>query len=83
MIFWTIFLTLLMFANSSLGQCSSRKLGKKKGFLYNLLPLFVKNRCITQNCIYSFSNLRNGMCHIIFLSTLDIFGVENSLIKYL
>jgi len=42
-----------------------------------------KNRCITKNCIYSLSNLGNGMCQMTFLSTLEIYGVKNSLIIYL
>ncbi len=53
------------------------KVGKK------LLPPTGKNWCITRNHIYSLSNLGNGVCQMTFLTTLDIYGVKNSLFRYL
>ena len=38
---------------------------------------------LTKNCTYSLSNLGNGMYQMTFLSKLDIYGVINSLIRYL
>ena len=48
-----------------------------------LLPPTGKNWCKTKNCLYSLSNLGNGMCQLTFLTTLDIYGVKNSLFRYL
>ena len=33
--------------------------------------------------LFIFQNLGNGMCQMIFLTTLDIYGVKNSLFRYL
>ena len=48
-----------------------------------ILPPTGKNWCKTKNCLYSLSNLGNGMCQLTFLTTLDIYGVKNSLFRYL
>jgi hypothetical protein len=48
-----------------------------------LLPPTRKNRCITKNCVDSYSNLGNGMCQMAFLGKIDIYAVKNRLIRYL
>jgi hypothetical protein len=42
-----------------------------------ILPPTGKNRCIAKNCVYSFSNLGNGMCPIAFFGKIDINAVKN------
>jgi len=35
------------------------------------------------NCVYSFSNLGNGMCPMAFFGKIDIYAVKNRYIRYL
>jgi len=48
-----------------------------------LLPPTGKNRCKTKNCIYSFSNLGNGMYQMAFFGIIYISPMKNRQIRYL
>ncbi len=57
----------------------NKTIGTRIRLIFQILPPTGKNRCITKNFLYTFSNLGNGMCQMTLFSTLDIYG----LIRYL